>query len=90
MRAEHEAMRSDIEFRKQKLELEHQHLARGQVVGAMVALGGFVATGVAAWLDHPWVAGIVGAFDIVALAAVFVTGKYLERQSTAPPQQLVK
>lgn len=47
---------------------------RGQVLGLLSVVAVLVFAGYLAYLDHPWTAGMVAGFDIVALAAVFASG----------------
>lgn len=49
-------------------------ILRGQILGLAAVAGVLVFAGYLASLDHPWTAGMVAGFDIVALAAVFATG----------------
>lgn len=58
---------------------------RGQNYGLIIALAFLVATVILGIAGQPWLAGVLGTIDLVALVAVFVIGKdKQERQAHKP------
>jgi uncharacterized membrane protein len=48
---------------------------RGQKMGFVIALLGLVVAGYAFYKNEPWAGGVIAGVDLVALVALFITGK---------------
>lgn len=55
----------------------------GQIFGLTVSLAGFAVAAYAVSQGQAWTGAIIGSFDLVGLASVFVIGRL---QGTSPPQ----
>jgi len=63
----------DMWMERAPVELPAIIAARGQRLGFAVATLVLLVAALALFLDHPWVASIIAALDVVALAAVFAS-----------------
>ncbi|MDO5670842.1 MAG: phage holin family protein [Corynebacterium sp.] len=73
---------TDNHIRRAYVDNPRRIAMRGQLLGLIAVLGVLALAGFAAWLDHPWLAGVLVAIDVVALAAVFNSGSSPRRQDT--------
>lgn len=71
---QHASAQQDSELRK-----------RGQLFGFVIANAGLFATLITAWLNQPWVAGILGGATLIGLVTVFVTGARAVQSADTPP-----
>ena len=65
--------KEEAQARRAAWEVPAEYTRRGQMLGFSAVVLTLVLVGVALWMDHPWIAGVIGALDVVALAAVFAS-----------------
>lgn len=63
---------------------------RGQNFGLIIALAFLVATVILGLGGQPWLAGVLGSIDLVALVAVFVLGKQKQEARAQAPDPPVE
>ena len=57
-----------------RVERDARRADRGLIAGTVVALAVLMAAVFCAWINQPWLAGILGGLDIVTLAGIFIYG----------------
>jgi uncharacterized membrane protein len=62
-------------------------LARGQKFGLVVVIAGFATAAYSVHVGAAITGAVIGTVDIVALVALFITGKRGKQQPTLPPAQ---
>ncbi|MFI8664213.1 hypothetical protein ACIGKR_29750 [Rhodococcus qingshengii] len=61
--------------------------SRGQWFGLAAVIAVLAFAGWAAYLDHPWLAGVIAGFDLVTLVAVFNGSQGPNRRRPRPEER---
>lgn len=73
-----------------RLERDVRRADRGLIAGSAVALAVLVAAVYCASINQPWVAGVLGGLDIVALAGIFIYGTERRRSERLESARILR
>lgn len=69
-----------IEIEKTVIDRELNQSGRGQNYAALIVILVLIASFVLIYTDHDLAGGVLGAVDLVAVASVFIIGKYAQKR----------